>query len=95
MDRLNKRAQKCSGFKTPNPLCSELNPPVALSATSAVCGTPARRATLPRRQITITQDFESGPVDLGVWIAQGDDHTGVLADEQLRAFAGKAQVPFQ
>jgi len=32
MDRLNNRPRKCLGFKTPNQLFSEINPPVALSS---------------------------------------------------------------
>jgi len=30
MDRFNNRPRKCLGFKTPNQLCSGINPPVAL-----------------------------------------------------------------
>jgi hypothetical protein len=32
MDRLNNRPRKCLGFKTPNQLFSEINPPVALTS---------------------------------------------------------------
>ena len=32
MDRLNNRPRKCLGFKTPNQLFLEINPPVALTS---------------------------------------------------------------
>jgi IS30 family transposase len=32
MDRFNNRPRKCLGFKTPNQLFSEINPPVALTS---------------------------------------------------------------
>jgi IS30 family transposase len=33
MDRLKNRPRKCLGSKTPNQLCSEINPPVALTSS--------------------------------------------------------------